>query len=909
MAKVKSSFPLKYIKISFMTIMKPHDNMPSKWVNIFFVVLFMFIFSSASAFAENSNKSVLYLNSYHDGYQWSDTVLSGIRSKLAEGPYKIDLQIEYMDTKKFNIEEVIEDLLILYKAKFKNEKFDAIIISDDDAFDFILKYRDEFLPDVPLIFCGVNSLKKEELSMGNITGIVENFDFQNTIDIALKLHPNKNRMVVVGADDTTSIAIRDRIEALVPLYRGRLQVDYWVGFGLDEVQNKVQELPDDTFLFFIPYYQVLGDLFYTAEEVAAAIYEHSSVPIYSSWEFLLGHGVVGGNVISGFKHGRRAAEMMLETLGGQNADLIPVRLEVQGTYEFDFEVMKRLGLSMELLPEQSIIVNAPNPFYEVSREVFWVIIVAVCFLLIIVCFLGFNMMARREGETRIKNQLTFQEILIDTVPQLVSWKDVNGRYMGGNSSYAEFFGLGEKSNVINENTKAVISDDNYAQWSIDADRQVVEEDIELRRIRKKIIDISGAVYWLEVNKVPLRNQKNQITGVLTTAEDVTREQNLENQLFQSQKMEAIGTLAGGIAHDFNNILTSIINSTELAITDVEKGSLTEKDLTRVLKAAHRGGHVVKQILAFSKSTQEGFVSSNLGAVVTEVLQLIEVSLPSNVLVHSNIDTQLENIHADPTQIHQVVMNLCTNAFQAIGNKGGKLDITLDKVNINSEESAILDVEEGTFVRLVVADNGIGLAPDMVGKIFEPFFSLKEKSQGTGLGLSVVHGIVKSHNGGVRVESTLGVGTTFEIFLPYITRRNVAPIEKSGKRSKRAGRILFVEDNPEQLITTPRILRAFGYTVDPVGDPKEAVAKVLANPELFDLVITDYDMPKLNGVEMLQIINTWAPDLPALIVSGREEALMASQDCVAVKKVMIKPYRKNDMNDAIISILSEEKENE
>lgn len=873
------------------------------------IVLIVLFFATPSVYGENLNKSVLYLNSYHDGYQWSDTILSGIRSELAEGKYKIDLQIEYMDTKKFNIEEVIEDLLILYKAKFKNERFDAIIVSDDDAFDFALKYRDEFLPGVPLVFCGVNSLKKDELTIGNITGIVENFDFQNTIDIALKLHPGKKRMVVVGDDDTTSIAIRDRIEALIPLYRGRLQVDYWTGMGLEEVQAEVQNLPEDTFLFFIPYYQVIGDLFYTAEEVAAAIYKHSSVPIYSSWEFLIGHGVVGGNVISGLKHGRRAAEMVLETLGGQSADLIPVRLEVQGTYEFDFEVMKRLGLSMDILPEDSIIINAPNPFYEVSREVFWVIIIAVLFLLVIVCFLGFNMIARREGEMRIKNQLAFQETLIDTVPQLVSWKDVDGRYMGGNSSYAEFFGLGEKSSVINENTKAVISDKNYAQWSIDADRQVVEDDSELRRIRKKIIDVSGAVYWLEVNKVPLRDQKNKITGVLTTAEDVTREQSLENQLLQSQKMEAIGTLAGGIAHDFNNILTSIINSTELAITDVEQGSLTEKDLARVLKAARRGGHVVKQILAFSKSTQEGFVSTDLGAVVTEVLQLLEVSLPSNVLVRSYIDTELENVHADPTQIHQVVMNLCTNAFQALENKGGELTISLDKVDLDNEQATILDVKEGAFVRLAVQDNGVGLSPDMVGKIFEPFFSLKDKSQGTGLGLSVVHGIVKSHHGGIKVESEVGVGTIFEVLLPYIASCSMSQARSLGKGSKRTGRILFVEDNPEQLITTPRILRSFGYTVDPVGDPKEAVAKVVAHPEGYDLVITDYDMPKLNGVEMLQIISTWAPDLPALIVSGREEALVASQNCESVKKVMVKPYEKNEMNDAIISILNEEKENE
>lgn len=874
-----------------------------------YLIIFALLFvGSINAVAEQASpmrgkKDILYINSYHDGYQWSDAILEGIREELATSQFQIDLQVEYMDAKKYNIQPVINELLRLYKAKFNDKKFDAILTSDDDAFNFIHQYRDILFPDTPLIFCGVNNFEVSDLRIGNITGVVETFDLASTLETAIKLHPNKTKMIVVGDESTTGRAIRQQIEKQVPAFRDRLTIDYWIQLDLDEVNRRVEDLPEDTFLFFIPYFQVIGSRFLTAEEVIFSIASHSSVPIYTAWDFLLGNGVVGGNMLSSVNHGRAAAAMALSILEGTPTDSIPISNQPQYNFRFDYEVMQKLGISEKELPEGSELINTPNPFYELPRELFWTIIVSFILLLITVLFLVASMIARKQAEQKMKNQLTFQETLIDTIPQLVSWKDTKYRYVGANLTFANFFGLKHIDDVYSRSTHSIITDDNYVKWSNQADVDVVNNDKEFRKVRKRIVNQDNQESWLEVNKVPLRDQNGKINGVLTTAENVTREHNLEKQLLQSQKMEAIGTLASGISHDFNNILTSTINSIELAMGDVEEGSQTMKDLERGLKAARRGGQVVKQILAFSKPTQEGFRPTDLSTVISEVLHLMEVSLPANIRVRSHISPGIGSIYADPTQIHQAVMNLYTNAFHALRETGGELQLRLEEVILEAEEATYINVPTGEYVRLTVEDNGPGISSDIIDKIFDPFFSSKDKSEGTGLGLAVVHGIVKGHQGGLRVKSEPGKGATFELYLPKIKMDSQLIDQTDSLVYKRSSAsILLVEDDLDQLLTIPRLLDEIGYKVHAVGDSTEAAKLITNAPGQFDLLITDYDMPGLNGIELIHKVENIAPNLVVLMISGREEANIAARKVDRIKKVVLKPYTKDELFSAIEQVM-------
>jgi CheY-like chemotaxis protein len=315
--------------------------------------------------------------------------------------------------------------------------------------------------------------------------------------------------------------------------------------------------------------------------------------------------------------------------------------------------------------------------------------------------------------------------------------------------------------------------------------------------------------------------------------------------------------------------------------------------------------VVKQILAFSKPSQEGFRPTNLTTVVTEVVGLMEISLPGNIEMRSHISPNVGCILADPTQIYQAVMNLCTNAFQALREAGGILQIRLEEKALTVEEAKPLNLEIGEYIQVTVADNGPGIAPTIIDKIFDPFFSTKDKAEGTGLGLAVVHGIVKAHQGGLRVESEEGRGTTFRLYFPKTSLTAEQPEQRKSFFGGRVGTILFVEDDEDQLHTTPRILENVGYSVTAAGFPQMALDLVAADPERFELLITDYDMPAINGIELIRQVHAMNPRIPSILISGREEAIKAAHAIPSIRRVFIKPYDTIDLTFTINTILEED----
>jgi PAS domain S-box-containing protein len=785
--------------------------------------------------------------------------------------------------------------------KFKDEHFDVVILSDNDALNFVNKYRQDLFKDIPVVFCGVNDLGDDDIAAGNITGIVEVYDFIGTLQVAKKLHPEKNRLVYLIDTSTTGIAIRHQAEKLLAQDNLGLQVEFWSRLSLEETQKRVSALPDNTFLFIAPYYQTINGRFYTSEEVTTAIYKHSSVPIYTAWEFMVGYGTVGGRVLSGVEHGKTAGEMALRILSGVKAKDIPlIREPGDGMYLFDYQVMDKLGINHRLLPENSRIINAPEAFYSLSKELFWTMIISFVILFLALVSMVAAMLERRKVERKISDQLAFQETLMDTIPQLVSWKDVEGKYLGANQAFIDFFNIGNILQVVGKKTSELLSDTAYSEWSIQADGFVVDKKEAYRKIRRKVNDMNGNEAWIEVNKVPLKGQGERVVGILTTAENITKEQNLEKQLLQSQKMEAIGTLAGGIAHDFNNILTSIINSTELAIGDIPPGSRTEADLNRVLKAARRGARVVQQILSFSRPSREGFRPTDLAQVVQEVVQLMEASMPADITVRSRIAPGRNFfVHADPTQMHQALLNLCTNAFHALRTTGGRIDIEL--ASTPCEENPLTPTDTATAdgcIQLSVSDNGPGIKPEILHKIFDPFFSTKSKAEGTGLGLAVVHGIVKSHLGTIRVSRGDNGGATFAIFLPEAVACADIVSSSPGGPHDLGGHILFVEDDEDQLQTTPRLLEDMGFSVTAMREAKAALHLVAAGTHHFDILITDFDMPVMNGAKLAGLL----PELPVILLSGRDDARVAAKEHANIHSVIIKPYDKKDLMDGIRGVM-------
>jgi signal transduction histidine kinase len=394
------------------------------------------------------------------------------------------------------------------------------------------------------------------------------------------------------------------------------------------------------------------------------------------------------------------------------------------------------------------------------------------------------------------------------------------------------------------------------------------------------------------------------------AEELAQRKQLEYErsqlalhLQQAQKMEAIGTMAGGIAHDFNNILSAVIGFSELSLAEIPVGSRLHTNLQQVLAAGQRAKGLIRQILTFSRQSKPEMQPVQLGSLTREALKLLRASLPASIEIKQDIRSQ-GYVVADPTQMHQVIMNLCTNAGQAMSAEGGRLELSVRDRHLGPEEIADHpDLQPGPFLELVVKDNGHGIPPEIQNRIFEPFFTTKAKEQGTGMGLSVVHGIVKSCQGSIRVTGRLKQGTAFHVLLPAMPEIKVQHKPAAANLLGGSERILFVDDELPIVNLAVQGLGLMGYRVQAETDSPRALSIFCESPEFFDLVITDMNMPNLTGkqlaLEMLKI----RPDLPIILCSGFSEPISEqSADELGIRGYLVKPIGIKELAKTVRTIL-------
>jgi len=387
--------------------------------------------------------------------------------------------------------------------------------------------------------------------------------------------------------------------------------------------------------------------------------------------------------------------------------------------------------------------------------------------------------------------------------------------------------------------------------------------------------------------------------------DITERKRMEKELRQSQKMEALGTLAGGIAHDFNNILMPITLNTELVLRSTGQSNRTSENLGYVLEAAQRGRELVKQIITFSRRREQKREPIGIAPVITEVLKLLKASLPATITIRENIDDDPSQVVlSDPTQIHQVLMNLCTNAAHAMREDGGVLEVSLVSVNIDQGAvSSHADLEPGPYLRLTVSDTGEGMDREIMERIFDPFFTTKDRSEGTGMGLAVVHGIVKNHGGAITVYSEVGKGATFNVFLPRIKggieREAISPMDiPTGKE-----RILLVDDEAPVLRSERTMLESLGYKVIAISKSDDALKLFLAQPQEFDLVITDQTMPIMTGSEMSRELLRIRSDIPIILCTGFSEVIDEDKArAEGIREFVMKPFTTKEMAETIRRVL-------
>lgn len=418
------------------------------------------------------------------------------------------------------------------------------------------------------------------------------------------------------------------------------------------------------------------------------------------------------------------------------------------------------------------------------------------------------------------------------------------------------------------------------------DRQIVvkthrklKEMPQSIKISYRVVTPQNTIRWIEDHKTSIfadNGTFKSIDGILfditdrITALEESREESrkLESHMRKSQRLETIGTLAGGIAHDFNNILTPILGYAEIGLSTIEEEEPMYEYFNEIMQAAERAQNLVSQILTFSRA-QDGQASPVLiQDIIAEALKLLRASLPSTISIEQNIDSSCSNVLADPAQIHQLIINLCTNAFHTMEHTSGTLTISLQEILPSTDQAASpLHLPEKSHVRLTVSDTGSGMDEATMERMFEPFFTTKSIEKGTGLGLSVVHGIVTGAGGQITVESRKGEGTSINVYLPVIKEPKAPELPKKPQITKKEARILFIDDEPTAVQMITIMMKKLGYTIHAEKSPTEALRQFRNSSEQFEIVITDWTMPEMTGTQLAGEIHKLSPSTPIILMTG------------------------------------------
>jgi len=396
--------------------------------------------------------------------------------------------------------------------------------------------------------------------------------------------------------------------------------------------------------------------------------------------------------------------------------------------------------------------------------------------------------------------------------------------------------------------------------------------------------------------------------LLTIFHDITEQKHLQKNIAKAQRMEAIGNLAGGIAHDFNNLLFPITGMAELLTEDLDPGSVQYENVQEILKAGMRGSDLVKQILAFSRQSEHKMIPVRVQQVLREVVKLSRATIPTNIEIWEDIQKECGLVLADPTQLHQIGMNLITNAYHAIERSDGKISVTLKETDLGAGDPPDGSVEPGRYALLTVSDTGMGIDPGVMNKIFEPYFTTKEQGKGTGLGLAVVYGIVKDHGGAVAVDSQIRKGTTFKVYLPLIDKA-VALISDEASQMQPTGseRLLLVDDEQSVVAIEKQMLERLGYHVTERTSSLEAFKAFKANPFAFDLVVSDMTMPNMTGDRLAGELISIRPNIPVIICTGFSERINKDKaTALGIKGFLMKPVIKSEMARMVRKALDEAK---
>ncbi len=734
-----------------------------------------------------SEKKVLLLNSYHEGYLWTDEITRGIQETLSnEG---IDLHIEYMDTKrqfKYKLLHLLSDIL---KIKHKKHQYDIIISSDDNAFNFIKTWRENIFKDVPVVFCGVNYLEPKDLEgLIGYTGINEKMDILGNIELIKKIHPDKKKIVIITDNTTTGKQNQKEAIRIASMPENQhLDFELTYNISMEDLITKVRAFEKNTIVLFTIFIRDKNDRFLEYEDALTQVSEAISIPMYATQNFSAGLSIVGGYLTNGFDQGAAAGAKAIRILSGEPVSNVAVLWETPTHPRFDFQQLNRHGINTNQLPANSQIINKPASFYIQNKLV--IKVTAIIFTLLIIAFLGvsYGFIKSKRAEREISESEKKYRQLFENAPSGMYEIDlVNRKFTNVNQIMCQLTGYSKDEfmaldffELLSEESKILYSKRLDKISSGDSD---IAKSVEYHMIRK-----DGQTRSIVLN-LDFFSDAEKIVSARVVVHDITERKQVEELMVQSEKMMSIGGLAAGMAHEINNPLAGMMQNAQVIhnrLTKplpaneqaaIESGTTMDSikmfmekrkilhQLENINTAGIRAARIVNNMLSFARKSNSEKQRNDIYKLMEETLDLAQSDYNltkkydfKRIDIIKEYAPGLPELYCEKSKIEQVLLNILKNSAEAMAAENSTDKPPILRLRLYKEQ---------THINIEIEDNGPGMEEKTSKHIFEPFFTTKSVDEGTGLGLSVSYFIVvDDHKGKMSVKSNLGKGTRFIIQLP------------------------------------------------------------------------------------------------------------------------------------------------
>lgn len=668
----------------------------------------------------------------------------------------IFLSTVYMDTKRVDTPEYLHAFYLYYKERFKQYHFDVVIVADNSALEFVKNHYDELFKNIPIVFLGINNFEKSMIEgIAHVSGVVENVDIQKNFDLILANHPLVDKILIINEQSTTGNAVKHQIDAVIPLYKKKVNIEYVDSMDMDEIASKTKQLSSNSVILWVLLFKDKTGKFFTYKDNLQQIRKITTIPIYGLWDFYLDYGIVGGFLTSATSQAEAASKIVDQVLAGKDPNTIPIVDTSPNRYIFDYKelAIHHIGISPDI--QHYEVMNKPFSFYEEYHHYIWLFVSILLAIFMVVVFLMQNVRIRKQSELALKNQLEFIKVLLDTIPNPIYYTNVNGEYVGTNQSFATLYDQ-TKEEILGK-TAFDFFPREWAEERRKSDLELLankgSETFELTlhfpEKRARLLVLNKAVYT---------HIDGSVGGIVCVMDDITERMQQQQFLIQQAKLTEMGEMIAGVAHQWNEPLVELSAIMQDLEFSFNSGTMDQDDMKEFVRDAmiqiQYMSQTLKDFRNFLKpSTQKTFFCAK--KALENVLEIIGrpifyAHIELSVTYRHNTETY--PVYGYENEFKQVLLNILNNAKNKLMAKVGEKHIAIT-----------LDTHD-TQTIMTISDDGGMIAENIIGFIFDPYFSTNQN--GTGLGLYIAKMIIEDKMGGtIRVENRGDDTVEFELCVP------------------------------------------------------------------------------------------------------------------------------------------------